>query len=232
MLENQLKCAIKSQIAAALWECCPPDSVKFLLECSLMNEVLHYLMEDVCAFCEKDPSSKGDTLVVIQASTSFRAVIHYRLSSMMWRISSDEKSPGGQLPLLAALVSSRGKILSGAELHHKCQIGRRFVLDHGIGTVLGETSVVGNDCYILGGVTLGASGISGNHPGKRHPSVGDRVEIGAFSRIFGNVSVGNDVFIGPQCTITDDIPPFSRVTLRTSLQVVRTKNLKSEMAFS
>jgi serine O-acetyltransferase len=232
MLESQLKCAIESQIAAALWECCPPDSVKFLLECTLMDQVLQYLMEDVCAFCEKDPSSKGNTLGVIQASTSFRAVIHYRLSSMMWRLSLDDESVCGQFSLLAALVSSRGKILSGAELHHRCQIGRRFVLDHGIGTVLGETAVVGDDCYILGGVTLGASGISGNQPGKRHPSVGDRVEIGAFSRIFGHVSIGHDVFIGPHCTITDDIPPFSRVTLRTSLQVVRTKNPKLETAFS
>lgn len=111
--------------------------------------------------------------------------------------------------------------MSGAELHPSSQIGRRFILDHGFGTVFGETVSIGDDCYVLGGVTLGASGISGNPQGKRHPSIGNRVQLGAFSRIFGCVDIGDDVFIGPNCTITQNIPSGSKVTLRSSLQILR-----------
>jgi serine O-acetyltransferase len=90
-----------------------------------------------------------------------------------------------------------------------------------VGTVFGETAKIGDDCYILGGVTLGACGISNNINGKRHPTIGNRVQVGAFSRIFGTVNIGDDVFIGPHCTITEDISENSRVILRTSLQVTK-----------
>jgi hypothetical protein len=77
------------------------------------------------------------------------------------------------------------------------------------------------DCYVLGGVVLGATGISGNLQGKRHPSVGNRVQIGAFARIFGNIVIGDDVFIAPHCVIKDDIAANSVVTLRSELQVTQ-----------
>ncbi|MFC0691025.1 serine O-acetyltransferase [Paraburkholderia humisilvae] len=103
----------------------------------------------------------------------------------------------------------------------RCTIGKRFILDHGVGTVVGETAVIGDDCYILGGVTLGAVGIAGNPPGKRHPVLGDRVEVGAFTRILGRVEIGDEVFIGPHCVITQDVPSGSIVTVRTSVQITR-----------
>jgi serine O-acetyltransferase len=121
----------------------------------------------------------------------------------------------------AAIISNRGKLLSGAEIHHRCTIGRRFILDHGIGAVIGETTHIGDDCYVLGGVVLGATGISGNPFGKRHPTLGNRVQVGSFSSIFGPVSIGDDVFIGPHCVIKDDVPANAIVTLKSELQVVR-----------
>ena len=147
---------------------------------------------------------------------------HYRLAHAI-DARADRAQDCEAIALYASMISSRGKVLSGAELHHKCRIGKRFVLDHGIGTVLGESSSIGDDCYLLGGVTLGARGIANNPKGKRHPSIGNRVQVGAFSRIFGAVSIGDDVFIGPHCTITEDIPAGSRVTLRTSVQIVERK---------
>lgn len=209
---------IESQIQAALWECCAPTYIRLVTDNGLVGKVLEILHEDATTFANKDPASNGDLTRIVQTYTSFRAVLHYRVAHEMLSLQADTC----ENVCNALLISSRGKLLSGAELHPSCHIGRRFVLDHGMGSVFGETASLGDDCYVLGGVTLGADGISGNPQGKRHPSIGDRVEIGAFSRVFGNVSVGDDVFIGPHCTITQDVPAASRVILRSCQQVVKT----------
>jgi serine O-acetyltransferase len=221
------------QLQAALWECCSPSYIYYLNSTSIMDAICATLIEDAHAFSKKDPASGGDTLLIIQTYTSFKAVLHYRLANALFNFSFSTKDVQAKnSKLFASLISSRGKMLSGAELHFKCQIGARFVLDHGVGTVLGETSVIGDDCYILGGVTVGASGISGNLPGKRHPTIGNRVQIGAFSRILGEVVIGDDVFIGPHCTVHNDIASKSRVILRTSLQIVTNKEEASPQRLS
>ena len=207
---------IDTQIGAALWECCSPAYIRLVNKTGIIDEVSTELMEDAITFATKDPASKSDAFRIVQTYTSFRAVLHYRIAHAMVRAQSDSDEACSN----ALLVSSRGKLLSGAELHPFCSIGKRFVLDHGIGTVFGETASIGDDCYVLGGVTLGACGISGNSLGKRHPSIGNRVQLGAFSRIFGITNIGDDVFIGPHCVITEDIPSGSKVTLRSNLQIV------------
>jgi len=125
---------------------------------------------------------------------------------------------------LPAILSKRGKFLSGAEIHFRSNIGNRFVIDHGFGTVIGETSVIGDDCYILGGVILGATGICDNPDEPRHPVIGSRVQIGAGTSIFGRVYIGDDVFIGSKCIVTWNIPEGSEVKLRTSIQVTKQRN--------
>lgn len=111
-------------------------------------------------------------------------------------------------------------MLSGAEIHFRSRIGARFIIDHGMGTVIGETSTIGDDCYVLGGVTLGARGISDNPSSPRHPTLGNRVQIGAFASVLGAIHVGDGAFIGPGCIITKDVPAAARVQVKTSLQVV------------
>lgn len=111
----------------------------------------------------------------------------------------------------AYLIFQRGKLKSGAEIHFKAKIGKRFILDHGYGTVFGDTTVIGNDCYILGGVTLGATGISRNSKAPRHPIVGNNVQVGCFSKVLGRINIGDNVFIGAGCTVTKDIPPNCRI---------------------
>jgi len=212
-----LRQVIESQINAALWECCSPAYVRLVNATGMMGEALEALMEDAATFATKDPASMGDPFRIVQTYTSFRAVLHYRIAHAM----VCTQAISAEASCYASLVSSRGKLLSGAELHPCCHIGKRFVLDHGIGTVFGETASIGDDCYVLGGVTLGASGIAGNPQGKRHPSIGNRVQLGAFARIFGSVSIGDDVFVGSHCVITDDVPAGSKVTLRSSLQVIK-----------
>ncbi|MCW5254951.1 serine O-acetyltransferase [Verminephrobacter aporrectodeae] len=213
--------AIRSQVETALWECCSPGYIRFIEGTALVGQVLETLAADACAFARKDPASRGDPFRIVQTYTSYRAVLHYRIANAMERLAQKAQSEDNESSCYALLVSSRGKMLSGAELHPCSSIGRRFVLDHGVGTVFGETVLVGDDCYVLGGVTLGASGIAANSCGKRHPSVGDRVQLGAFSRVFGNVDIGDDVFIGPHCTVTSDVPAGSKVVLRSSLQIVK-----------
>ena len=211
--------ALRAQLGAALWECCPAPIARAVTYGVLFEGVTQRLSEDARSFAAKDPASGGNALGIVQTYTSFRAVLHYRLAHALhaWGESEQRENLG----LYAPLIASRGKLLSGAELDHRCRIGRRFVLDHGVGTVIGETAILGDDCYVLGGVTLGACGIAGNAPGQRHPQLGHRVQVGAFSRIFGPVHIGDDTFIGPHCTISQDIPASSRVTLRSQLQVVR-----------
>lgn len=213
---------IRALVDAALWECCPAEVVGAAEGAPWLERTLRLCSEDATAFANKDPAARGKPETVITSYTSFKAVLHYRLAHALLSTGTLPGCASDGEPY-AMLVSSRGKLLSGAELHPRCRIGRRFVLDHGVGTVLGETVELGDDCYVLGGVTLGAAGIAGNHAGKRHPTVGHRVQIGAFARIFGPISIGDDVFIGPHSVITEDVPPHCSVTVRTSHQVIRSR---------
>ncbi|ODS22323.1 hypothetical protein AB835_14830 [Candidatus Endobugula sertula] len=113
--------------------------------------------------------------------------------------------------MYAALISSRGKLKSGVEIHYRAKIQEHFVLDHGYDTVIGETTEIGNHCYILGGVILGARGISSNDNIKWHPTIGNNVEIGAFSNILGPVNIDDNTFIGPHCTIYRKYPQNEKV---------------------
>lgn len=208
---------IAVQLRSALWECCAPHFARSWAESSAFVDTVRSTLDDAAAFAAKDPAAAGSIKRVLHSYTSFRAVLHYRLAHAIFEAAESSSRLSGY----AELVSSRGKLLSGAELHTRCKIGKRFVLDHGVGTVIGETAVIGDDCYLLGGVTLGARGISGNRIGKRHPLLGDRVQVGAFTRILGDIEIGDDVFIGPHCVITECVPAGSSVTLRTSVQVTR-----------
>ncbi len=211
--------AIEGQLRAALWECTPPAFATHITEGPIIHEVLRLLEADVNAYVAKDPACGGQPATIVSSYTSFKALPHYRLAHAI-----DSALPLGNSAEAAAyafLITSRGKLLSGADIHHRCKIGRRFVLDHGMGTVIGETSQIGDDCYVLGGVTLGATGIANNPSGKRHPTLGHRVQVGAGARIFGAIRIGNDVFIGPDCTVTHDLAPGSRVLVRQRMQVIR-----------
>jgi len=115
------------------------------------------------------------------------------------------------------------KIKTGIEIHPEAENGERFVIDHGMGTVIGETCEIGHDCYILQNVILGSSRIVGPK-GKRHPSLGNNVEIGGFSRLFGPIHVGDNVKISPYSVITTDIPSHSSLIIKNTFQEVRRIN--------
>lgn len=213
---NEVKKIIHVQIQAALWECCHPSFARQVSDHKNYESLITKILDDAVAYCKKDPASRDCLLSILQAYTSFKATLHYRIANFIYKlVDSDDKHH------FALLISNRGKMLSGAELHYRSEIGKNFILDHGFGTVIGETSVIGSDCYFLGGVVLGATGIANNPLERRHPKIGNNVEIGAFSRIFGNVEIGNDVFIGPNCIVAENIPTGCRVITKSSNQVIR-----------
>jgi serine O-acetyltransferase len=182
----------------------------------VMDNAVRQVTEDVQAYAERDPASGGRSELILDSYASFKAVLYHRLAHQVWLL-------GGltDREIIAHRLANTGKLQSGVEIHPAARIGRRFVLDHGFGTVIGETCEIGDDCYLLSGVTLGACGIADNPGGKRHPRLGNGVEVGAGARILGAVQIGDNVFISPACVITRDVPANSRVSIVNQLQMQR-----------
>jgi serine O-acetyltransferase len=195
----------------------------------LLSTAVQLLAEDLLAYALRDPASKGRGDLILETYASFKAVLYYRLAHQIWKLSCDL---GSVYESIAMKLSNKGKILSGAEIHPAAQIGRRFVLDHGFGTVIGETCHIGDDCYILCGVTLGAQGIANNPNGKRHPCLGNNVEIAAGAKILGPVVIGDNVFISPSCVITHDVPADMKVRIVNQVQLQKSSSVSKNCFLS
>ena len=144
--------------------------------------------------------------------------MYFRVANALYYLAAS-RDLSGLLQSIAHKISMDAVTQTGVEIHPAAKIGERFVVDHGIGTVVGETTTIGHDCYILQGVVLGALGVAQNFTGKRHPTIGNKVEIASFAKLLGPIVVGDNVFIGPHCIITKDIPAHSRVTLMAQYQI-------------
>lgn len=154
------------------------------------------LHEDIAAVRRYDPSLSSDWQVLL-TSTGMHAVWLYRLSHMLWI--------GGHR-LAAQIVRAFSHTMTGVEIHPAAVIGRRLIIDHGTGVVIGETAVIGDDVILHHQVTLGGRV---NTPGKRHPTIGDRVYIGAGAMVLGNITVGDDSKIGASALVLHDVPARS-----------------------
>lgn len=181
----------------------------------LKKEIFQSSFSDLQSFAERDPSSKHDMLYILQSYKSYYAVMIYRIAHCLYQ--QGEK-------ILARRLSEYAKLKSGIEIHPGARIGENFVLDHGIGTVIGETTIIGKRCYILQNVILGASHIAYNKDGQRHPKIGDDVEIGSFVKIYGCVTIGNGVKISPGAVIKNDIPDNSKIIVATNYQITQGKD--------
>ena len=188
---------------------------KINLTASIEMEIVTALLGDAVAYSKRDPSTHNDVSVVIHSISSYKANIYYRIANAILKSGIENAES------IARKVSEEGKILSGVEIHPAALIGNRFVIDHGYGTVIGETVIIGDDAYILAGVTLGARGIRSNINGKRHPTIGNNVEIGSFARLLGSINIGDNVFIGPYCIVTEHIPNNCKVSVVNQLQIAK-----------
>lgn len=171
------------------------------------------IKKDLEAYLKKDPASKGSLELVYNSYKSFGAVLLYRIANVILQIEDDEHNK-----ITARKISEYAKASSGIEIHPAAQIGVPFTIDHGYGTVIGETSVIGDNCYFLNNVTLGARGIANNPNNKRHPTIGSNVQIGASASIYGPVTIGNNCFIGPYTTVTQDVPNDTRLLVKFRFQ--------------
>jgi serine O-acetyltransferase len=159
------------------------------------------LREDVATARSHDPAARSRVEVVL-AYSGLHAIWAYRLAHRMWQV------PVLRLP--ARLVSQLTRFLTGIEIHPGATIGRRFFIDHGMGVVIGETTVVGDDVMLYHGVTLGGKAPRGAPKGaKRHPTLGDGVTVGAGAKVLGDIVIGSGSAIGANAVVTKGAPPQS-----------------------
>jgi len=160
--------------------------------------MLKRLKEDIETVFERDPAARS-LIEVLLCYPGLHAVWFHRLAHWLWN---------RNLKLLARLVSHISRWLTGIEIHPGAKIGRRFFIDHGMGVVIGETTEIGNDVTLYHQVTLGGTSTK---KGKRHPTIGNNVVIGAGAKVLGPVKVGDNCKIGANSVVVKDVPPNSTV---------------------
>jgi serine O-acetyltransferase len=156
------------------------------------------MREDISAVLRDDPAAKNGLQVALLYS-GLHAIWAYRFA---------HKLHGMGLTFLARAVSQTARWTTGVEIHPAAQIGRRFFIDHGMGVIIGETAIIGDDVLLYQGVTLGGTG---NESGKRHPTLGDKVVVGAGAKVLGNITIGSNTRIGANSVVLHSVPAHSTV---------------------
>ena len=145
---------------------------------------------------ETDPAARYALNVIINYP-GVHAMFCYRINHFLWTKL--------HLKLLARLLSQVARFLTGIEIHPGATIGKRLFIDHGMGVVIGETTIIGDDCVLYQGVTLGGVG-TGEHKVKRHPTLLNNVMVSAGAKVIGDVTVGNNSIVGAQTVVLKDVP--------------------------
>lgn len=156
------------------------------------------MIDFIKAYKDYDPAAKS-YLEIILLYPGPKAVFFHRIAHALY---------GWKLYFLARFVSELSRWITGIEIHPGAKIGKRLVLDHGMSVVIGETAVVGDDCIIFHGVLLGGVKFD---PVKRHPTIGNRVLIGAGAKILGPIHIGDGVRVGANAIVTKDVPAGATV---------------------
>lgn len=146
----------------------------------------------------EDPAAKS-RLEIVLCYPGFHAILLHRLAHKLFK---------SGLPIVPRFISQISRLFTGIEIHPGAQIGRRFFIDHGMGVVIGETTVIGDDCLLYQGVTLGGTG---KERGKRHPSLGNHVVVGTGAKVLGNIFIGDNSKIGAGSVVIHEVPAHSTV---------------------
>jgi len=163
-----------------------------------MPRIAGLIREDVSTVLARDPAAKS-RLEVFLCYSGLHAVWFYRINHWLWQ--------HGFL-VLARWLSQVARFLTGIEIHPGAKIGHRLFIDHGLGVVIGETAIVGDDVTLYQGVTLGGTG---KEHGKRHPTIDDNVVIGGGAKVLGNITVGRNSRIGAGSVVLRNVPEHSTV---------------------
>ena len=156
---------------------------------AIKNEIRN----DIEAVQKRDPASRGK-IEIFLTNQGVHAILLYRIAH--WFYINNFK-------FIAKIISQISRFFTGIEIHPAAFIGKGLLIDHGSGVVIGETAIIGDDCTIFHGVTLGGVG---NESGKRHPTLYNRVFVGAGAKILGNIEIGNNVKIGANAVVLTDVP--------------------------
>lgn len=157
-----------------------------------------FFSSEIKAACQRDPAAYS-FLEVVLFYQGLYAVFYYRIAHFFYKI---------KFELLSRAISQFSRCISGIEIHPGAKIGSGLFIDHGMGVVIGETSVIGRDVTLYQGVTLGGTG---KQKTRRHPSLGDNVVVGAGAKILGDITIGDNSYIGANAVVIKDVPPHSTI---------------------
>ena len=166
-------------------------------KCSVKRGILR-VFDDIKAIKDKDPAVKSSIEIVLLYQ-GFHALLAYRVANKLYRM---------KIPFLPRLISQLARFFTGIEIHPGATIGERFFIDHGMGVVIGETTIIGDDVLVYQGVTLGGTG---KDTGKRHPTIENGVTIGAGAKVLGNIIIGEGSNVGAGSVVVEDVPAHSTV---------------------
>jgi serine O-acetyltransferase len=198
-----------------------PGSVRQAAACTIPA-----VLEDLEALAARDSAARDGRDYVWSSYLSFRALLAYRVAHAVHRLglsAHEESQENADIACAARRIAEEAKARTGVEIHPAASIGRRMVIDHGWGTVIGEQARVGDDCYFLQNVTLGCRRIGTPYGAdeRRHPTIGNRVVLAGDVWIFGPVTIGDDCWVDPGARITADVPAGAHVRVVTKLQVTQ-----------
>ena len=156
--------------------------------------MINRLKEDFAMIRERDPAARS-AVEILLCYPGFQAIMLHRVSHHLWK--SQKK-----LRLAARILSQFNRLLTGVEIHPGAKVGKAVFIDHGMGVVIGETAEIGDRCLLYQGVTLGGTG---KETGKRHPTLGANVVVGAGAKILGAINIGENTRIGAGSVVVKDL---------------------------
>ncbi len=156
------------------------------------------MYSDIKAALDRDPAATGISEVAL-TYPGVHAILLHRIAHFLWRRG---------VPFIPRLISQIARHITGIEIHPGAVIGKSFFIDHGMGVVIGETTVIGDNVTLFQGVTLGGTG---KEKGKRHPTLGNNIVVGTGAKVLGNITIGDNVNIGANAVVIKDVPFDSTV---------------------
>lgn len=166
---------------------------EMLSKCRYKSRVISIISDDVTGILERDPAARSAAEVLL-LYPGLHALIAYRIAHALYR---------QKMFFAARAVSQIARSITGIEIHPAARIGRRLFIDHGAAVVVGETAVIGDNCTIYQGVTLGGTG---KHTGKRHPTLGNNVMVGAGAKVLGPFTVGDNAKVAAGAVVLSEVP--------------------------
>lgn len=170
----------------------------FIVIVALILLIAIFFKDEIESTRDRDPAATS-YLQIVLLYAGLHAIVAYRISSILWKY---------KIPLLPRFISQLARFFTGIEIHPGANIGKGLFIDHGTGVVVGETTIIGNNVTLFQGVTLGGTG---KETGKRHPTLGDNIVVGAGAKVLGDIEIGSNSYIGANAVVIKSVPESSTV---------------------